>query len=815
MAMRSFRSKLNLWVFAFMSVLFILVFVVIQDLQSNALYRTRDTSSRMLSAFLQESWERQMRSLTAMYADQLAQPVYIKDLQAIRNLALVARQHRFADSVFVLDADDVILSDGARDAADVGKVFDDSMLNGGKTLVVRAPIRVGAELLGHVVLEFDARQAEQVVNELHARSHTIFQQTLGEERTSLLLLFFIALAAGLTGAFFLARSFTRQLAVLSRGIEMIGRHEFDIPAPKRRDDEVGQLAETLRRVAASLQETSVSRDYLEQLLASMPVGIAVTDRTGFIHTTNLSLDKLYGGETAGRDLKDVLDLGPDDFSELIRKLDLDGRLGDRELSLSPGGVTMDLVLSGVILRGAPQHTDDRYFFILHDITDHKNLERRLRHLATHDHLTGLPNRRHLILALEEELQAFRRGEADPFWLVLVDLDRFKEFNDTYGHRTGDELLKEVAERLRRFAREDDLVARLGSDEFTLLLRGGLPHERAVALAQELLEALARPLFVGTTKLSPSASVGLARSEMKHHRADDIISVAEAAMNQARLQGKKSPVPIAAGKPALEDRFMEQELCEALAKSGIVNYYQPIVDPATRRVIGLEALVRWVHPEKGVLLPGSFIPEAEALGLIEEIGVRVLQNVLADMAAWSRSDVLSANEAAVPPDFFVALNISEKQLLAEHFRASLASLLKPSDIPPGRIVLEVAESVVLQDTKAVLDALESLHALGVRIAVDGFGTGNASIGVLPLFPFDFVKMDRSFITDLSGDHSGLVGTILELGRSQEMTVIVEGVEQESQCAAAVELGMRACQGNYFGKPVEARYVPPLFAAVSAS
>lgn len=537
--MRSIRTRLNFWVFALIAGIFLLVFLVARNIHQESFRQTKEITEHIIRESLTQGWKAKVNSLAAMHADQLIQPVYAKDLEMIRHLAIVAKEHGLVIDIFVIDDQGIVLSDGTWQSLHLGQRFSRSLLPDRKgTLLVETPVRVGSHLIGKVIMQFDAHQTEQAITSLHTRADGLFRQSLAEGQARLLLLFIASLLTGLVGVYALSRSLTRPLASLSRAIARLGRGEYDVQVPLTRTDELGELAQTLKRVAESLRHNTVSKTYLERVLASLPVGVAVTDHDGVILNANASFHNLCElQEVPGRRLQEAIGVTPEVFRDVAELLSQGYPIRDKEIVLNLNGRLVDALISGVpvedLIDGATLH----YLFIIYDITERKDLERQLRHLATHDHLTGLPNRRYLFNRIEDELAAYQRDQTRPFWLVFVDVDRFKSINDTYGHHVGDEVLKIIAKRLTTASREHDLVARLSGDEFLVMLREHIDREQAVQIAQRFLETLRRPLHIQQLEFTVSASVGLARSEPRHRCADDMISEADTAMYQAKTQGK--------------------------------------------------------------------------------------------------------------------------------------------------------------------------------------------------------------------------------------------------------------------------------------
>ncbi|WP_075214277.1 putative bifunctional diguanylate cyclase/phosphodiesterase [Mongoliimonas terrestris] len=415
-----------------------------------------------------------------------------------------------------------------------------------------------------------------------------------------------------------------------------------------------------------------------------------------------------------------------------------------------------------------------------------------------DALTGLPDRRVLGEALAADLRA-----GLPFAFLLVDLDRFKSVNDTLGHPVGDRLLLRVVDRLRKVIGPHDLLARLGGDEFAVVHRSADPAVTAEALGARLVDLVGRAVIIGEHLITVGASVGIVLPAPDDD-ADRLLQAADLALYQAKEDGRGryrlfDPAMDARAKAR---RDLETELRRALALRQFAVHYQPQVALGSGTLTGFEALVRWNHPERGLVPPAAFIPVAEETGLIVGLGEWVLRTACMDAAAW-------------PGDLKVAVNLSPMQFDGPGLPAVVASALARSGLLPERLELEITESVLLADTSATLATLGQLKALGVRIAMDDFGTGYSSLSYLRAFPFDKVKIDRSFVADMevNADSAAIVRAVLTLGASLGMSTTAEGVETGSQLALLRAEGCDDAQGYFLSRPVPAADVAATIARLA--
>ncbi|RFU20373.1 putative bifunctional diguanylate cyclase/phosphodiesterase [Geodermatophilus marinus] len=406
-----------------------------------------------------------------------------------------------------------------------------------------------------------------------------------------------------------------------------------------------------------------------------------------------------------------------------------------------------------------------------------------------DPLTGLANRTLLVETADRLLQR-RSG---PVSVLFVDLDDFKDVNDSRGHAAGDQLLLTVADRLRSCVRAGDEVARLGGDEFAVVVDGG--PDTAVTIGERVLRAVAEPLPVGGRPLVIGLSIGVADSTTAaDRRAGTLLHNADLAMYRAKGLGKNRLVRYTEGMAqAAEDRAtLGADLAVATRAGQLEVYYQPTVELAAGRTTGYEALVRWRHPRRGLVPPAEFVPLAEESGHIVEIGRWVLDRAVRQAAAWS---------AGSGQPLGIAVNLSPRQLTDDDIVRRVADVLADTGLPAGQLTLEVTEGVLVRDVDTVIDQLHALRALGVRIAIDDFGTGYSSLSYLRRLPADIVKIDRSFVQDLrpGGPSTTLVSSIIELARSLHLEVVAEGVETEVQRAVLDDLTCSHAQGYLFGRP----------------
>ncbi|MFI5184303.1 MAG: EAL domain-containing protein, partial [Vicinamibacteria bacterium] len=431
-----------------------------------------------------------------------------------------------------------------------------------------------------------------------------------------------------------------------------------------------------------------------------------------------------------------------------------------------------------------------------DITERKRAEEQIKSLAYHDSLTGLPNR--LLFADRLALavaQAHRQAQG--LAVLFLDLDRFKVINDSLGHTLGDRLLQAVAERIESAVREGDTVARLGGDEFTLLLPGIARGEDAAKVAEKILESLRRPLPIDGRELFVTGSVGISLYPDDGNDPETLVKNADAAMYRAKDEGRDTYQLYAAAMnaTAVERLALENSLRKALAQNELALYYQPLVDLATGKAYGVEALLRWNRPGKGLVLPDAFIPLAEITGLILPIGPWVWRTACKQVRQWQTSGL---------PHLRLAINLSARQFQQPDVAAQVTRALEETGFSPDLLDLEITESYAMQNPDAAIQTLRELKSVGVGLSIDDFGVGHSSLSYLKRLPIDTLKVDRSFIRDITtdADAAAIVTAVIAMARTLKLQVIAEGVETEEQRAFLAAQGCDRAQGWLFSRAVPA-------------
>ncbi len=479
------------------------------------------------------------------------------------------------------------------------------------------------------------------------------------------------------------------------------------------------------------------------------------------------------------------------------------------LAALPSGTTssrVDEFADGRLIRVTRQPTAGGGWVATHlDVTEQQRSAARIAYMAQHDALTDLPNRVLLRERLEHALAGTRRG-GRPLAVLMLDLDRFKEINDTLGHPVGDALLKAVAGRLRSCTRERSSVARLGGDEFAVIEDVTDPAIEATALAERIQKALSAPFDLGDHQVVIGTSIGIAIAPSDGVHSDDILKNADLALYRAKGGGRGSHRFFEPEMDRLmhERRNLERDMRNAIVNGEFELHFQPFVDLRSYEISGFEALLRWHHPARGLISPADFIPLAEETGAIVALGEWVLGAACAEAASW-------------PAGVRIAVNLSPAQFRSKELVPAVVRALADSGVAPHRLELEVTETVMMQDSEAASATLGQLRKLGVRIALDDFGTGYSSLSFLQKFPFDKIKIDRSFVNALldTRDEARLIArAVVRFAVSLGKTTTAEGVETEAQLAILRQEGCTEMQGFYFSRPKRSSDIAALWYAQDA-
>ena len=585
----------------------------------------------------------------------------------------------------------------------------------------------------------------------------------------------------------------RQLKVQA---EKLSESDFGEPLQVLHGDELGDLAEVFNNMRDKLRRTTISRDYVDSILSSMNEAIIVTSADGTITRINEATSRLLdytSDELVGQNMDIIVDrkkgrpLEPDSGMGIPREAYLLSKSGERvPVSYTSSSIRNDDGLAGDCIYAAQ------------NITERRKAEKRIRYLARIDALTKVPNRMQFQHLLQRAIARARRSNKS-LCLFYIDIDKFKEINDTFGHLAGDTTLETVAERLTSALPRDSVIGRLAGDEFAVIVdkldAGAEIRPSLDKLASTLLDCLADPFFVQGHEVFMTASMGVAFYPADARNVIDLIRNADAALYHSKKNGGNlfSYYLPEMNEAAVERLMTKSKLKRAFERNELLVHYQPKYNIETGQVFGAEALVRWELPERGIILPSDFIPIAEETNLIIEIGEWVLDRVCEDFRYWQRS-VSSAGR--------VSVNLSLKQLRQPNFIQRISSILRSYEVSPTSLELEITETTLMEDPERTIKLLNELYSLGLHLAIDDFGTGYSSLSALQQFPISTLKIDKSFVRDVAicSDDATIVGTIIHMGKSLKMDVVAEGVETEDQLNFLQQMDCTYVQGLLFGDPM---------------
>ena len=571
------------------------------------------------------------------------------------------------------------------------------------------------------------------------------------------------------------------------GFAKITRDITERHQQQRKLVEAKELAEAYSRQMSSLS------DFLDSVIANIPASVLVLDvASRTILLANQQAQRLFAQayvDLKGLPVGDCLSPGVAEYVERQTVQAAPTRVGLDDAVLVETSVGARSLRSRTVLGKQPDGEGDYVLIITEDVTDELAAYAQIHHMAQHDGLTNLPNRNLFNARLESAL-AHGAEDGSGVGILCLDLDNFKNINDAYGHGFGDKILLMLASRLRKCLRDQDTLARLGGDEFAVVLPRVKRLEEAQQAAQRLIEAVAPAFSIEGHSFAVGISVGIALSTSAGNTAEQLLQHSDMALYEAKRNGRNRHEVF---RPEMEAaarvrRQIEIDLRRALHRGELQMHYQPIVEKAGNRISGYEALIRWQHPERGAIAPIDFIPIAEETGLIHELGARALNLACQEAATWTNGET-------------IAVNLSPVQFKSSELVSMVALALADSGLAAGRLELEITESVLLDNSDGNVRTLRALKKLGVRISLDDFGTGYSSLSYLRSFPFDKIKIDKSFVQEIgqSREAMAIIRAITGLSSSLLIETTAEGVETEEQLQRLMEEGCSHFQGYLFGRP----------------
>ena len=603
-----------------------------------------------------------------------------------------------------------------------------------------------------------------------------------------------------------SREQTRRIRALKLQAEKIRDADFGEPLDEAEDDELGALASVFNDMRDTLRKTTHSRNYVDRLLSGMNEAVIVTSDEGIITRINPATLHLLGfdeDDLLGKSIDFLID------SQKTRSLanDTPSGLPRETMFESKFGESIPVSYTCSVVRGDDDANSRIY--AAQNITERRRAEKRIRYLARIDPLTKVPNRMQFQHLLQRGIARARRA-GKPLCMFYIDIDQFKEINDTFGHLAGDTTLETVAERLTAALPVRSIIGRLAGDEFAVIVDGLSPDDperkETTKLAQRLLDRLADPFFVQGHEVFMTASLGIAYYPDDAGDVIDLIRNADAALYSAKKGGGNvhSFYTPKMNEDSVDRLMTKSKLKRAFERDELLVHYQPKYNLETGEVFGAEALVRWELPDRGLILPSDFIPIAEETNLIIEIGEWVLDKVCEDFRFWQRS---------VSSPGRVSVNLSLKQLRQPNFIQRISSILRGHEVSPTSLELEITETTLMENTERTIKMLDQLYGLGLHLAIDDFGTGYSSLSALQQFPISTLKIDQSFVRNVvnNPEDATIVDTVVQMGRNLKLDVVAEGVETEAQLNLLQKLGCTYAQGLLFGDPMSSdNYIELLLA-----
>jgi len=751
------------------------------------------TSSEQHYALMKGSFERRARSKIHSVADAVSAGSIVNDDAALQNTLNLAVDH-----------DDILT--GVRFTNHDGEFWEEGNLPAVKDLrattwssdrlLISYPVVKDDNHIGYLSGSFR-------LDELEADYALFAEQLLTSEkqssRASYLWIFGVTVAMLVLGGciiWLVVQNQSRRIGQLKIQAEKFRDADFGDPLKETRGDDLGELAAVFNDMRDRLKKTTISRDYLDNILSGMNEAIIVTGEDGNIQRINDATTHLLGFDEA-----ELLGTPVD----ILVNAGRNGSLTDytppglpKEATFeSKDGEAIPVSYTCSVVKGSDGKTANR-IYAAQNITERRRAEKRIRYLARIDALTKIPNRMQFQHLLQRSIARARRA-GKPLCLFYIDVDHFKEINDTFGHLAGDTTLETVAERLAAELPKHSIIGRLAGDEFAVMVDklgpsgSGLKSTRE--LAQRLLNRLADPFFVQGHEVFMTASAGIAFYPRDAANVIDLIRNADAALYHAKKNGGND---YSFYKPQMNeasvDRLMtKSKLKRSFERDELLVHYQPKYNLETGEVFGAEALVRWELPERGLVLPSDFIPIAEETSLIIEIGEWVLDKVCEDFRLWQKT---------VSSPGRVSVNLSLKQLRQLNFINRISAILRGHEVSPTSLELEITETTLMENPTRTIKLLDQLYGLGLHLAIDDFGTGYSSLSAMQQFPISTLKIDQSFVRDIATnpDDAVIVDTIIQMGRNLNMDVVAEGVEEEAQLVFLQEHGCTYAQGLLFGDPM---------------
>jgi diguanylate cyclase (GGDEF)-like protein/PAS domain S-box-containing protein len=791
----SFKSK-------YITVAVVAAVLVSLAVASVMIYENRAQHAELLDTATADARERVLGELT-LRAGDVARHLAERVAEGVQQ----GERERIRLAAEIFQRDDTLLGIVLRDTAGTElyswrRAFD---ATGMITRSAVVPVRVEIQAMPGVLAPQTVGEAEVEIRSFETSPETAVARAQYERmrraqlRNALLLaagLGAVVLVSGFALAWWAGRRVKQPITTLIKGADRIAHGDYSYPMEVGRRDELGELQAALERMRQRLRQTTINKNYLTNVLGSMTDAVFVTSTEGVIRMANQSACKLlaYGEEElCGRSIVSIFEERERADFDILR-----ASQDTRETVVKTRqGQTIPVAITGSqITTDDPQYQGT--IFVVRNVTERKRAERRIRYLARYDALTKVPNRMQFQHLLQQAIARANRNKTS-LALLYLDMDRFKEINDTFGHAAGDRTLEILTERLTRALPQETVIGRLAGDEFAMFiddLAAEADNRGTVAqLARSVLAEIGRAFQLQEHEVFLTASVGVAFCSRDADNVIDLIRNADAAMYHSKQNGGNSfafysPEMNAA---AVERLMLKSKLRRSLERDEFLVHYQPKVDLRDGRIIGAEALLRWRLPGHGDIPPSQFIPLAEETNLILEVGEWVLNRVCQDYRELQQT---------VTNPGRISLNLSLKQLRQASFILRFRSVFRKHGVSPTCFELEITETTLMADSKRTLHLLDELYAMGLHLSIDDFGTGYSSLSALQQFPIGTLKVDQSFVRDVDDDENDatIVRTVIEMGRSLKMNVIAEGVETLGHLYFLRQHHCGFGQGKLFGEPV---------------
>jgi diguanylate cyclase (GGDEF)-like protein/PAS domain S-box-containing protein len=741
---------------------------------------------------LSQSFERQARGELHRIAESLAE-LGIEDYGGqvlVLNNAIATSTNLIGLRFVQADGTNVQSGEEVEDPGDQSFSWHENMLT------MSHPVRNNGAVLGNLLSSFSLTTLSRELQEFEDR---LIQQGTQRRQDSLFWIGGATLVTlGLCGLviWLIVKAQALRIRELKVQAQKLSESDFGEPLQVLHGDELGDLAEVFNNMRDKLRSTTISRDYVDSILSSMNEAIIVTSADGTISRINKATSRLLGysfEELEGQGIDVIIDRNKG------RPLEADTSAGvprDAFL-LSKTGERIPVSYTSSTTVNEDGEAGD-CIYAAQNITERRKAEQRIRYLARIDALTKIPNRMQFQHLLQRAIARARRS-GKSLALLYLDVDKFKDINDTFGHLAGDKTLETVASRLKSASPPNSVIGRLAGDEFAVIVDNLEPGPKVRSdlneLARKILDDLAEPFFVKENEVFMTGSMGIAYYPSDARNVIDLIRNADAALYHSKKNGGNvfSYYKAEMNEAAVERLMTKSKLKRAFERNELLVHYQPKYNLETGLVTGAEALVRWELPDRGIVMPSDFIPIAEESSLIIEIGEWVLDRVCEDFREWQQ---------AINPVHRVSVNLSLKQLRQPNFIRRMMSVLKHYQVSPSSLELEITETTLMENPERTIKLLDELYSLGLYLAIDDFGTGYSSLSALQQFPISTLKIDKSFVRDVStsADDATIVGTIIHMGKSLGMDVVAEGVETEEQLTFLQRMNCTYVQGLLFGDPM---------------